>query len=618
MTNLILDEIERGWELFNEGKLENALYFVQEIEKKEELTQEMNLRFQVLKGMIILNLGRFEEALKIAEKAIRESKKLEKPVLLIESLFIKFGVSYFLPIYRTPQLWIEINNSEKFLKTFSNEPSVEIEQGKFSLNIMNSWFNWYLGELDLALELLNECLEIFKRYKRYSYSLFLIFLLYGHIYENKGELELALKSLKKCLEHSKINSIMTECLKASALHEFGAVYYQQGNLDLAIKYYKESLEISEHIDIPIASVETCWAFENLIKISLDTNSPELAREYLQHFNRFNKKHEKWREITSDWYKLSEARILKSSTRIRDRAEAEKVLREVIEESKSKDFRLLMEATIEICDYYLGELNSTNDLKILDDIKPFITSLLHESERSNSYSLQSHTNLLQGKLSLLQINMANARQHLTQAQRIAEEHGLQLLARAISTEHDALLEQLEKWETMKKSDIQISERLNLASIGKIIDLMQGKRELELTELINEEPILLLIMGGGGVSYFTHSFIENWDYDDLFSSFMSAFNTFSSEIFSESIDRIKMGGNLILIKPVEPFLVCYVIKGQSYPALQRLNRFSDVIKWNTEISEALNKSVKTGEMLELNNPSSLGDVVNEIFNIDLQSK
>lgn len=94
-------------------------------------------------------------------------------------------------------------------------------------------------------------------------------------------------------------------------------------------------------------------------------------------------------------------------------------------------------------------------------------------------------------------------------------------------------------------------------------------------------------------------------------MSVFNIFSSEIFSKSIDRIKIGENIILINPIESFLVCYVIKGQSYPAQQRLSRFTDAIKTNVEIWDTLNKAVKTSVMLELNNPPSLGNVINEIF-------
>ena len=94
-------------------------------------------------------------------------------------------------------------------------------------------------------------------------------------------------------------------------------------------------------------------------------------------------------------------------------------------------------------------------------------------------------------------------------------------------------------------------------------------------------------------------------------MSAFNNFSSEIFSKSIDRIRIGENIILINPIESFLACYVIKGQSYLALQKLTRFTEAIRENSEIWQALNKSVKTSEMLELDNPPALKTVIDEIF-------
>ncbi|MHA1509070.1 MAG: hypothetical protein ACTSO6_10255 [Promethearchaeota archaeon] len=90
-----------------------------------------------------------------------------------------------------------------------------------------------------------------------------------------------------------------------------------------------------------------------------------------------------------------------------------------------------------------------------------------------------------------------------------------------------------------------------------------------------------------------------------------NTFSSEIFSISIDRIKIGENTILINPIEPFLACYIIKGQSNPAQQNLSRFSDTVKATSEIWDIHNKAGKTSEMLEMDNPTSLGSTVNEIF-------
>lgn len=254
-----------------------------------------------------------------------------------------------------------------------------------------------------------------------------------------------------------------------------------------------------------------------------------------------------------------------------------------------------------------------ELEMLRDIQPLVERLIRESKRTNSFSMQAYALLLQGKISLLKMNIEDARQYLTKAQLIAEDHNLQFLAQQISSEHDKLLELVDELQQLEKKKASVSERLNLVSLDSTLDQLQGKCPIEPPELASEEPILLLIMGRGGVPYFNHPFVENWSFGDIFSSFMSAFNAFSSEIFAKNIDRIKIDENLILIMPVDSFLVCYVIKGQSYPALQKLTRFSDAIKCNTEISKALNRSAKTGEELNLNNPASLGVVVNEIFNM-----
>ncbi len=89
---------------------------------------------------------------------------------------------------------------------------------------------------------------------------------------------------------------------------------------------------------------------------------------------------------------------------------------------------------------------------------------------------------------------------------------------------------------------------------------------------------------------------------------------AELFLREIiedDIVYNNFHVILINPIESFLVCYVIKGQSYPALKKLNRFTETIKENSEIWQALNKSAKTSEMLELNKPLALKKIINEIF-------
>jgi hypothetical protein len=260
---------------------------------------------------------------------------------------------------------------------------------------------------------------------------------------------------------------------------------------------------------------------------------------------------------------------------------------------------------------LLELQKYNNQEALTDINAIINQLSEFAESQHSFRLLAEINLLQGKLALIQMNMGDARQLLTKAERIADEHGLHLLARTISTEHDKLLVQLEKWEKLLKNQSDVSERLKFVEIDKTLDHLMGKKMMEPPELVEEDPIFLLIMSEAGSVYFHHTFIKNWDYSDLFSSFISAFNTFSSEIFAKTIDRIKIGENIIFINPVEPFLACYVSKGQSYPAIKKLNKFSDSIKNEKEIWDLLNKAVKTSGELSVKSSPLLETVVNEIF-------
>ncbi len=89
-------------------------------------------------------------------------------------------------------------------------------------------------------------------------------------------------------------------------------------------------------------------------------------------------------------------------------------------------------------------------------------------------------------------------------------------------------------------------------------------------------------------------------NLFNFFLESIQIIVPKAFKES-----------LVNLVELFLTCYVIKGQSYPALQKLTRFTETIRENLEIWQTLNISIKTSEILEINNPPALKTVINEIF-------
>jgi len=382
-----------------------------------------------------------------------------------------------------------------------------------------------------------------------------------------------------------------------------------GKNNLVIKHTKRNLMLSEKSSNLIHIVQS---LNLLIVTYIDENSREKANQY---FYRLSELYDQTRNnmavFVSAYYLMSKAYIMKTSTRMRDRVEAQALYKELITHTNLPFIDVLIFSMGDLCDLLLEELSIHNDPAILDEINPLITKSLEMAEEARNYVWLTETKLLQAKLALIQMNIEEAKKFMTQAQRIADLHGLNFLAWGISGENDKLLDQIDIWDKLKKEEAPMSERIKLASVNDVLERIQGKRAVEPSELVDEEPILLLIMDNSGATYFNHPFIANWDHSDLFSSFLSAFNTFSDEIFSKSIDRIRIGENTILINPVESFLACYVIKGQSYPGLRKLTRFTEAIRENSEIWQALNKSVKTSEMLELDKPPALKAVIDEIF-------
>jgi tetratricopeptide (TPR) repeat protein len=625
MAYVIVEELKRGFELLNEGKVEEALQFVTIFERKEELAPEERLKSQIFKGILFYHLGRFGDAFRIGELAYQESLRLEKPLLSIDAIFLEFKIVNSTGGKRIAGKWVEygqilfqsVKNIEKILKSSLKEDSSEIEQREAFLNYIRGYLYSNNGELDHALKSLQKSLEILERYNQWFYLLPHNLLRIGLVYSGKGELELALQFYRRSLEVSKGNNVETKGFKACTIREIGKIYFQQGELDQALKFYEKSLKIFEKIDTTHSRYNACSAYYSLI-FFLAKDYLDLAQQYLSRFQEYlGSKNISENNYNYIFYELGKVRILTSSSRTRDRAEAEKNLKKFIEKHDVIKTKLwygteLIDPLILLCDLYLEELRITHNMEIINDIQPYLTRLLKESERINSYSLQAQAHLFQGQIALLQMNLGDARRYLTNAQQIADNHGLQLLARSISREHDKLLEQLDEWEDYKRQKAPLSEIMKLVSLNETIERMQGKQVLKKKELMKEDPMLLLVMNEGGVLLFSYPFTDEWKRDnELLGSFMSAFTSFSDEFFSEELDRIKFGQYTVLMKPIPNFSICYVFKGQSYLAKQKLTHFTKRIQNNSIITQTLNKFNQTSQVIEIKDFPFLEAFITEIF-------
>ena len=555
------EAIHKVYELLNRGKEKKVWQIITKWESSEHLNLREQYIYKTFKGNLLFLTGNYQKSLAIAEELYQNSKNqniivdsLDPLILICSNLFL---------LGRFIKMGENLKLCEKMLKSVVQELNgLEIGWRKTLIWILKGYLSYHTNEFNDALKYYKESLSIIKKYDKLSIFLPLNLEFLGFVYTEQGELDLALKFHKESLGHSRGDYTVIKIINANSYHDIGEIYFQKGNLNLAIENLEKGLKIWKHLSLPIVfnlAIDGLGrVYNDLIKLFVYNNSPSRAQDYLDQFLEDLEE----REISEDnyHYQLGKVRVLASSSRTRDQAEAEKILKEFIKhhdaliESGKISIPIGLGAGVWyllICEIYLRELRLTNNLAILNDIKPFIKRLLKEAERTNSYILQVQTYLLHGKISLLEINMGEARRYLTLAQRIAEDHNLQLLASAISKEHDKLLEQLDEWEDLKGNKASISERMDLASLDITMDRIQGMRAIDPPAVVEEQPVLLLIMGEGGIPYFNHPFIEGWDDQDLFSGFMSAFNSFSSELFAKSIDRIKIDENIILLKQVQSF-------------------------------------------------------------------
>jgi tetratricopeptide (TPR) repeat protein len=627
-------ELHRAENLLIECHFREALAIVLHVEEQDTLSPVDNLYCMWLK----LNIRGSQEALvdlvTLGEKVYQESRAQGNLFFQFESLYWKFiAVILFRKLKDCVQYIEQFNELYKqYGDQFQQEEKFLVDMFYTSFQLMN---NFVQGDYDGYLEKLiqiSRTLESKPKYKRYlglyyatiaqeyqkrgelqqawkylqlcsdlGYQFYMLYLKLGNYYTYQGDLHLALKNIQQCLKMAQEDNCPWGSMAASSL--LALLYYKKAEYAYALQYERQALQIG--VDIGELHNRGVLLL-SLVKISLEMGDLETAHQYFASFKELGEDVDEI--INTDHYRFAHALILKKSTRSRDRVKAEIILRQLLD----GNINMHIEASIELCDLLLDELYQTGDEEIVEEITPLIQPLMEFASKQNTFSILAEAHLLQGRVALIQLNFDEAQHCLTQAQKIAEEHDLQRLAQQISAEHDTLLHELDIWENLKQTQAPLQKRLEMASTDSILRRMQGKLSVDPPEMEEELPLLVIIMLSGGIPCFVHPFSDAWGVqEDMFSGFLSAVNSWGTGMFAQSIDRLGFGDNTILVNSLDPFTVCYVIQGQSYPAQQKLTRFVTAIKSQTVIWDALLKSNTTSLILDAGNTPALGTLVSEIF-------
>ncbi|MFX0007585.1 MAG: tetratricopeptide repeat protein [Candidatus Hermodarchaeota archaeon] len=639
-----LKKLTRAEQLFDEGKLNEALEILDDPSQYNGLNLQQKSYFQFLKGLILFDHNNGEDLIGLGENMYEEGQKYNDNLQSFDGLY--FIITGSALAGKFEQAFKLCENAELVLKSISNVSKEIITQRKARLSVTKAFAGLHGGKIemvekslvwildsqekldksfeivwanllmasyllrvksnfDLCREHIEKALSLAKEIKFNHCWIALCQLYFGAYYLSIGEIDKSLQYNIKSLELFK--KIKTRFNIAIVLNNIGDLYGEMGKYELAVEHSEESINLLEQL--PHSWFDIKAPIVSLIILTVEHGDNELAQKY---FHRLEDIYSQKRGNGIDiGYKFAKALILKTSSRIRDKAKAEELFKELIE-TDTIAFDLIIAAHIHLCDILLMEYHIDNDSEILAELNHYITKLLTIAENQNSYLVFCETFILKARLALLDFDIKSARLFLTQAQKIAETYNMKRLAMKISFEHDELLRQLEIWEKLKKSEAPLSERLKLSRLDEQIKNMVKKQKVDVPELSDEEPVLLLIVSEGGIPFFSQSFITDKKFEDhLFGGFFTAINTFINEVFSQGLDRASFGEYTLLMNSISPFLMCYVYKGQSYSAQNRIKSFITNIKSNKELWDRFNKFYQMNRKIDTTDIPSLESLIQEIF-------
>ncbi len=632
-----LEEIEQ---LIFRGKYNAALAEIDTIYISKGITNEERIRCKIFKARIYLIIFPYSKAIKYAEEAYEESKRLENKELMFDSLII-LPRAYYYPgefelikektkqaidvldsfenkdsvAYLKRKAVLPLLQGQRYYTSFSDIEKSLVASEKLGIDALkvDSYLSLgsrhlWSGNLDKALNYALMSLEISDKIN-YHFGKVIGLAQIVVIYLQKGELNLSREYVFKSLamyEPKDRNPYFEACM----LINLGTIYWFKRDLSNSLKYYEKASALLKkskvvktyHYSVSLSRINT-------ILIELGKNKEVLQNiKQIEDLYLSNRQH-----IIKKILNLSKATYLKSKSKESDINEAISLLEEFADDSIAY-LELNGLIVFHLCDLYLKKITTFNDLQIYEKLKHKVKTLGQMAEHDNSNILLAQSLLLQSKLELIDFNVKEGQLLLEKAQKIAEEKGITHLAKVISGEYDILLDQLSRWQEMSTYIPSLEERFEFTHIEDLLARMIRNNALYMDiQDEKEQPYFFLIMNKGGTIIFSEKFSKTPLGNDLLQGIQKIINESvrSVSLQDDRIKRIKYQHYTIAISFQEDVLLIYVFVGQSYLAVQKLHSLEDEIRSFTQEWSKYYREFKTNQELSLQERMNLCKSLEKAF-------
>ena len=392
MSPSAIKQLTRVEQLFDESKLDEALELLNDKNQFEGLKIEEISHLRYLKGLILVYQNKGLELIELGELILKEGRNLKQNLLYFDGLFF---VAHGLDLERRFETAISIiGQAETLLGHLSDVPKKVINRRKFRLNVLKTMVDIHMGkmdsaeksledllciqgeiditwellwaltniayikliwraEFDIALEYTKKAMHYAKKIKFNHFWIGYCLLGIGVINMQKCEYEMSLKNHMKSLEYFK--QINNYWYVANIYNNLGGLYSIKGEYNTALQYLEEAISLWEQYPL-----SRDWCLDTLIWVSLENGDDKRAQKYFQLLEELYSENPSFEEI----YKINKARLLKRSFRIRDKANVESLLKEIIKR-KSVSFEIKISAYVNFCELLLEEYRLNNNPEVLE-------------------------------------------------------------------------------------------------------------------------------------------------------------------------------------------------------------------------------------------------------------
>ena len=303
------------------------------------------------------------------------------------------------------------------------------------------------GDLDRALIYYQRSLTLSEKIGR-KIDIALIIKEIGNICMKKADLDQAMSHYRQSLAYFK--EIEYKQGIAELHNSISQIYIQKNDLDQALAHLSQSLSQSEEIGDNLIISHSLF---KLVSVANDKNDPDQANKYLQNLRAINEKERS--RIIGQRYRLAEALLLKTHSRMAQKSEALEIFQEIVNE-EIVDYNLTAFAMLNLCELLLDELKFYGEKEVLKQVKELLTKIHDVALQQRSPQLEVQSLMLRAEFSLVDGDINRAFYLLELALLEAEDTGMKNWISRISREQEKLKKEQDKWVELNKRNAPLED------------------------------------------------------------------------------------------------------------------------------------------------------------------